>query len=189
MNPLYAAAIEVQDFCTERGWRYCVIGAIALARWGRPRATQDVDLTVLTGVGDEEAFGEAFLERFAPRLDYAIDFAKRARVLLLTASNGIEIDVGFGALPFEERAIERASWHEYAPGVSLFTASAEDVFVMKAFADRPQDWPDIEGIAVRQGRKLDWGQIERELIELCDAAEFDAPLERLTEIRRIADEE
>ncbi len=107
----------------------------------------------------------------------------------LVASNGIEIDVGFGALAFEERAIERASRHRYAKGVSLLTASAEDVFVMKAFAGRPQDWPDLESIAVRQGDAIDWALIEEELIQLCDSAEQETPLDRLAEIRRVAAEE
>ena len=30
------------------------MGGVALQRWGEPRLTQDVDLTLLTGFGDEE---------------------------------------------------------------------------------------------------------------------------------------
>ena len=41
MNPLYAAAAEVQEFLQERGWPFCFIGGLALARWGQPRTTQD----------------------------------------------------------------------------------------------------------------------------------------------------
>ncbi|MGC1272300.1 MAG: nucleotidyl transferase AbiEii/AbiGii toxin family protein [Planctomycetaceae bacterium] len=189
MTDLYRAALEVQAFCERHEWRFCIIGGIALARWGRPRATEDVDLTLLTGLGDELRFAETFLQQFRPRIDDAASFSQVSRVLLITASNGIDVDVGFGALAFEERAIERASWCRYADDVDLFTASAEDVFTMKAFAGRPQDWLDIEGIAIRQGRKLDWHLIDRELIGLCDAAEREAPLDHLAEIRRIAEEE
>lgn len=49
-----AAAGEVQSYCRGRGWRFCFIGGVALQRWGEPRLTQDVDLTLLTGFGDEE---------------------------------------------------------------------------------------------------------------------------------------
>ena len=46
MNPIFAAALEVQDFCRSRGFRFCFIGGLALQRWGEPRLTQDVDLTI-----------------------------------------------------------------------------------------------------------------------------------------------
>lgn len=43
MNQLFDAAMEFQSFCTQQHWRFCIIGGIAVARWGQPRATQDVD--------------------------------------------------------------------------------------------------------------------------------------------------
>ena len=49
MNPILETALEVQLFCRSRRWRFCFIGAIAVQRWGEPRLTQDVDLTVLSG--------------------------------------------------------------------------------------------------------------------------------------------
>ena len=54
MNPVFEAALEVQRFLQERHWRFCIIGGVALQRWGEPRATVDVDLTLLTGFGEEE---------------------------------------------------------------------------------------------------------------------------------------
>ncbi len=29
MNPLYPAALEMQNFCVERGWKCCLIGGLA----------------------------------------------------------------------------------------------------------------------------------------------------------------
>ena len=48
VNPILEADLEVQSFCRGRGWRYCIIGAIAVQRYGEPRLTQDVDVTILT---------------------------------------------------------------------------------------------------------------------------------------------
>lgn len=45
------AAAELQTFCTQQRWRSCVIGGLAVQRWGTPRFTQDADLTLLTGNG------------------------------------------------------------------------------------------------------------------------------------------
>lgn len=80
--------------------------------------------------------------------------------------------------------IERASLHDYAPACSLRTASAEDVIVLKAFADRPQDWLDIEGMIARQKGKLDWHQIEQELRPLSELKEAPEILDRLQELRQ-----
>jgi hypothetical protein len=57
----------------------------------------------------------------------------------------------------------------------LRTCSAEDLVVLKAFADRPQDWLDIEGVLVRQGRSLDRAQVIDELLPLLELKEELSP--------------
>ena len=64
LSGVLAAAGELQRFCRGQGWRFCFIGGIALQRWGEPRFTQDVDLTLLTGFGNEETFVDAALGAF-----------------------------------------------------------------------------------------------------------------------------
>jgi len=34
VNPIFAAALEVQAFCESKDWRFCIIGALAVQRWG-----------------------------------------------------------------------------------------------------------------------------------------------------------
>ena len=74
MNPIFAAALEVQAACREEGLRFCFIGGLAVQRWGEPRLSVDVDLTVSTALGEEEgvvAIGRAgarFLMTFGRRL-------------------------------------------------------------------------------------------------------------------------
>ena len=53
MLEVYRAAAELQRRFQDRGWRFCLIGGLALQRWGEPRETIDVDVTLLTGFGDE----------------------------------------------------------------------------------------------------------------------------------------
>ena len=72
---------------------------------------------------------------------------------------------------------------EFLPGVSLLTCSAEDLIVMKAFADRDIDWHDVKGIAIRQKGSLDWTYILKQLSPLCDLKETPAILARLKKIR------
>jgi hypothetical protein len=109
LNGLYAAAGEIQGVLAGAGWRYCFIDGLAVQRWGEPRLTRDVDLTLLTGFGGEEPFVDALLERFDSRVPEARDFALQNRVLLLRASEGVPIDIALGALPFEKRTVERAT--------------------------------------------------------------------------------
>jgi hypothetical protein len=153
LNPIFQAALELQDFCAERGWKFCFIGAIAVQRWGEPRLTQDVDLTVLTGFDEEATFIDHFLDDFEARRDDARNFALQYRVLLLRASNGIPADIALGAMPFEARMMERSTPFGFGGGREIRTCSAEDLIVLKAFANRPQDWLDIESVLARQSRQ------------------------------------
>jgi len=168
MNPIFAAAREIQESCRGRGWRFCVIGGLAVQRWGEPRLTRDVDVTLPTGFGAEAAYVDGLLTEFRGRLSDAREFALRNRVLLLSSSTGTPINVALGAMPFEEAAVSRASLFRVSPDLELSTCGAEDLVVFKAFAGRPQDWLDIEGIAARQGARLDASLIWRELLPLLE---------------------
>jgi hypothetical protein len=174
VNPILAAASEVESFCATRRWRFCFIGGVAVQRWGEPRLTQDVDLTIVTGFGTETPYIDALLERFEARRPDARDFASRTRVVLLRSSHGIPVDIALGAMPFEERAVMRASPFDIGGGVSITTCGAEDLVVHKAFAGRAQDWLDIESIVARQGAMLDADLVLAEaapLLQLKEAAE------------------
>jgi hypothetical protein len=178
VNPILAAAVDVQGFCLQRGWRFCFIGALAVQRWGEPRLTLDVDLTVLAGYGGEEVFADALLARFRGRLPDAREFALRHRVVLLRIGD-VPVDVSLGALPFEARAVERASAFDIGEGKTLLTCGAEDLVVLKAFAGREKDWLDIEGVAVRQAGRLDealiWSELDP-LLQLKDSPDTPARL-------------
>ena len=182
MNPIFAAALDVQTFCQTRGFRFCFIGGLALQRWGEPRLTLVVDLTVISGFGREAEHADGFLSAFTPRIPDAREFALRHRVLLLLGRDEIPLDVALGAMPFEEQAVSRFSLFRVAEGVSLRTCSAEDLIVFKAFAGRGQDWIDIEGIATRQHGRLDEGLIWLELLPLLKLKEDEQTEPRLRQI-------
>lgn len=107
MNPLFQAGLEFQQFIQEEGWPFCFIGGLAVIRWGKVRMTQDVDLSLLSGFGNEEVYVDALLARFGSRISNAKDFALMNRVLLLLASNGVAVDISLAGLPFEQEMIKR----------------------------------------------------------------------------------
>ena len=179
VNALFVAAIEIESFCAARAWRFAVIGGFAVQRWGEPRQTRDVDLTVLTGLGGEEAYVDELLGAFRARLPDARSFALQHRVVLIETISGVPLDISLAGLPFESRVIDRSSAFAIAPGAHITTCSAEDLVVLKAFADRAQDWIDIEGIIVRQGASLNQDQILTELAPLLVLKEDAAAEHRL----------
>jgi hypothetical protein len=127
LNAVIRAAAELQDVCESERWRYCIIGGLAVQRWGAPRETVDVDLTLLTGFTDEARFVSTLLAHFEPRIDHAVEFARDKRVLLLKASSGVGLDIALGGLPFEELAVSRSSLFTFPSDVPLRTCSAEDL--------------------------------------------------------------
>ena len=147
---------------------------MALLRWGESRFTRDVDLVLLTGFGHEDDFIEPLLEAgYTGRIPDAQAFARRNRVLLVTAPNGVPVDISLAALPFEELTVARATPFEFVPGCILKTCSAEDLIVLKMFAFRPRDLADVESVVSRMALSLDWGYIETHLRPLAEAK--DAP--------------
>lgn len=181
MNTLFEAAKEICDFMAERRWLYCVIGGLAVQRWGEPRTTLDVDISLLAEWGAEDVYVTAILNRFQSRITDGHEFAITRRVLLIKAANGRDIDIVLGGLPFEEEMARRAGLVEFAPGLSLPCCTAEDLFVMKAFANRPRDWLDAESVVNRQ-TNLDWRYILRQLAALCELKEAPEILIRAGEL-------
>lgn len=179
MNDLFVAAQEFDNCCETAGINFCIIGGLAVVRWGEIRLTQDIDICVLCGFGNEDKRIDDLLRAFRPRIDHADLFAKQNRVLLVRASNNIAIDISLSGISFEEDMIRRASKYAFAENFFLRTCAAEDLIVLKAFADRNKDWTDIEGIVIRQNNRLDRAYIFRQLAPLCELKEAPEIMERL----------
>ena len=183
IKPVFDAAREVQDFLRRSGYSFCFIGGVALQRWGQPRLTLDVDLTLLVPLGSETGAVDLILGDLLPRIADARAFALRHRVVLVKTAAGIPVDIALGALDFEHRCIERASEFDFGPGLSLLTCSAEDLVILKVFAGRGQDWVDVENVLIRQRRPLDWILIVDELKPLLELREPPENLNKLGEVR------
>jgi hypothetical protein len=180
---LFREALTFQQVLTSRGWPFCFIGGVALLHWGEPRVTRDLDVSVYTGFGGGTPVVDGLLASYRGRRPDAREFALRHRVLLLSTPAGIAVDVALGALPFEADMAARATAVEFEPGVALRICSAEDLFVLKAFADRLQDRADVAGIAQRRGRALDWDAIAARLAPLAETKGDAEILERVQALR------
>jgi Nucleotidyl transferase AbiEii toxin, Type IV TA system len=183
VNEVLQAASELQAVCQAEHWKFCFIGGLAVLRWGEPRETVDVDLSLLTGFGAEDPYIQTLLRHFDSRIEDAGEFARQNRVLLLRSRSGVGLDIALAGLMFEELMIKRSSYFDYSPHISLFTCSAEDLIVLKTFAGRGQDWVDVERIIVRQTGRLDWNHVEEQLGPLLEIKGETEVLTRLQELR------
>jgi len=124
-----------------------IVGGVAVSFLGRPRFTQDIDaLAILSEQAWEGALAAASAYGIVPRIEKPLEFARRARVLLLRhTASAIDIDVILGGLEFEQSAVEHGRICKVG-GVSVRLPRVEDLLIMKAIAHRPQDMQDIEGL-------------------------------------------
>ena len=159
LAPQLEAAATAFAMLAELGLRGCLIGGLALQRWGQPRVTQDVDLTLLAPIGSEHLIVDQLLERLSPRIADARRFALERRVLLCIAPNGVSVDISLAALTFEEEVLARASRWRQVQGIWLDTCSAEDLIIYKLVAARLQDLADVQGVVHRQRGRLDLERI------------------------------
>src|SRR5439155_12046794 len=120
--------------------RFCFIGGIAIQHWGEPRTTRDIDVSVFAGFGGEGPIIDQLLAAFPGRIADAREFAIRHRVLLIWVrdSAGVSVDAALAGLPFESEMIARAVRVSLDTGPPVQICTAEDLMVLKAFADRLQ---------------------------------------------------
>jgi len=181
MNLLCESGLEMQTFIQNQKWKFCFIGGIAVIRWGEIRMTRDLDISLSVAFGDEKQYIQKLLKRFRPRIKDAFQFALDNRVLLVKSSNNVPVDIAIAGFPFEQEMIERGSLFLFQPECALMTCSAEDLIILKAFANRDKDWFDIESIIDKQGMNIDTEYIKSHLIPLCELKEEPEIMERFNQ--------
>ena len=180
MHQQLEALREVTTFLDQHAIRHLVIGGIANAMWGRPRATRDADFKVLI---DERTIGEFVTligTQFKFRVPDPIDCVRQTYVAPIYARNHIEVNLIIGFFPYEEQAVAKAIVTEYN-GVTFPVCAAEDLIIHKAISEREKDWDDIAGVLARQGNKLNQTYIMHWLTQFAQA------LERPELVRRYED--
>lgn len=170
--PLLAALRDLMAWLQAEDVRALIIGGVAASLLGRPRLTQDVDVLVMLDRAQRSRFlASAPAFNFEPRVGDPLGLARRTRVLLVRhRPTAIDVDVVFGALPFEQEALARAR-PMTAGGVTFPVVTPEDLVVMKMVAHRPQDLLDVEAVLEIQPR-LDLRRVRRWLREFSTALEM-----------------
>jgi hypothetical protein len=154
MTPLERALESLVRFLEERHVPYMLIGGVANLVWGEPRATFDIDVSVLIEEADWTSF-LADIKRFFHVLPAKpVAFLRDTHVLPIQTPEGIRIDIVWARLPYEHKAIARATVEEFA-NQRVRVCRPEDLIIHKMLADRPKDREDIRGVIRRQRQRLD----------------------------------
>lgn len=132
-----------------------IVGAVAVGVWGRPRATMDIDVTVLT-----DAAGLESIARAAESLGLATDRQwlewnpLLSGVHMRLAGGGVVVDAMRPRDSHDATALQRRRAITVA-GRPLWFAAPDDLIVMKLKAGRPRDFEDVIGILATQREALD----------------------------------
>jgi hypothetical protein len=163
-----------------------LIGGQAVLLHGRPRLTEDIDITL--GVGPDRL---PDVQRVCADLgltalpDDVAGFVRRTFVLpARDPASGLRVDFIFSTTPYERQAIERAVRVELE-GEAIPFATAEDLLIHKLFAGRPRDWEDAESVVRRKGPELDWRYVERWISEFAGVPGREQLRAQLASLRRL----
>jgi predicted nucleotidyltransferase len=177
MTALERAIVEIVGVLEALDIDYMLIGGIANAVWGEPRATVDVDVTIAV---DEPSI-PATIERLAEHVRVAVadpvSFVGQTRVLPVDTRSGVRADVIFALLPFEMNALRRARSVRLA-GRDVRVVTPEDLIVMKIISERPQDLADAEGLTRRRVHELDLVYLDPLVREMATSLERPDILDR-----------
>ena len=79
---------------------YMIIGGLANAIWGHPRATLDIDVTVWVMDDQIQTLLSILGKKYVFMVEEPIEFISETRVLPIKNNENLRIDIIFGALPF-----------------------------------------------------------------------------------------
>lgn len=166
----FDAARQIGSCFDEDRIPYAIGGAQALAVWGAPRATKDVDLTAFVPRSELPRVLDS-LERAGVMIDRDQATRDVVRIGLAKGRLGrIVIDVFLSEHPQYAEMARRARRVVDASGWSGSFISAEDLCIHKLIFGRPQDVTDLERLfAVR--RDLDIAYVRRWLADMVPAGD------------------
>jgi predicted nucleotidyltransferase len=133
------------------GIAHALIGALAVAAWGAPRATEDIDLLADAAPSArlDAALGEAGFVPEWRRGD--ADDPVPLLLRLAGAAGGPDVDVLCVTRAWEREVLGRAVRVRIPGGAAVPVVTAEDLIVLKLLAGGPGDLADVAELLVQTG--------------------------------------
>ncbi len=129
---------------------FAVIGGLAVAAWGVPRATEDIDLLADLSPSPEI---DAALRAAGFDLEWRRGGPDDPVPLLLRlrSTSGPEIDVVCATRAWEREMLSRSVRFRIPEGLETPVVAAEDLIVLKLLAGGPGDLADVAELLERVG--------------------------------------
>jgi hypothetical protein len=167
MSALTQLINTVSRHLREKSIPHAVVGGVAVAIWGRPRATEDIDMIV--DLGEEQlAPLHEYLKEHGIKMnaDKAQKAVKAGHPFPLYDNWSIHwVDVRPPVRPIDRMTLERATIVEIG-GEKVPVATPEDTLLGKLIAGGPQDLLDAKSILLRRADTLDIPYLENRVREL-----------------------
>ena len=175
----------VAEYLVKADIPYMVIGGQAVLQYGRPRFTQDIDITLgLIPSEMQKLLAALPVNIFHPLPDNIEDFVHSTWVLPVEhCESKCRIDFIFSVTPFEREAILNSREINVA-GVPVRHISPEDLVVQKIIAGRPRDIEDVIGIMNLNGKKFNRKKVEQDIKSLAEQAENPEWMDRWLQLKK-----
>ncbi|MCU0500271.1 MAG: hypothetical protein MUC51_00635 [Anaerolineae bacterium] len=155
MNNLYLAVQTLQARLNKAGIASITIGGVAIAIWGEPRVTRDIDLKVMLGREQAGRLIAILAPDYVSLLPDPIAALQRQAMLFVQDEAGTRLDLLLAETPYDVTAIQRGRDVEVQPGLSIRLCSPEDLIIYKLISTRLRDHEDASSVIRRQDALLD----------------------------------
>ncbi|MDI6765675.1 MAG: nucleotidyltransferase [Bacteroidota bacterium] len=132
---------------------YMIMGGQAVLKYGEPRLTKDIDITLGIGIEKFSLIQELIKDtKLKSLVRSPKKFVKQFYVMpAIDPKSQIRIDFIFSDSMFERNAMKRSGFVRILNKKIRF-ASAEDVIIQKIIAGRPRDLEDVSTILLKQSK-------------------------------------
>jgi hypothetical protein len=182
MDTLVQSIRNLQDHLRDADIPSIVIGGAAVAIWGEPRVTRDVDFKILLGREEAERLLAVLTPNYSPLLPDPLRALREQAMLFIQDAAGTRLDLLLADTPYDIQAIRRARVAEVVPGTPISVCSPEDLVIYKLISTRVRDHEDAASVIRRQAESLDDGHVRhwlRQFEQALDDSTLVAEYERL----------
>ncbi len=126
MDTLFLSIQKIQILLNNASVPSIVIGGIAIAAWGEPRLTRDVDLKILLSREDADLLLGILADRYTMLIPNPGESLRKQALVFIQDDLGTRLDLMLADTPYDGLAIQRGREVEIQPGIRIRVCSPED---------------------------------------------------------------
>jgi hypothetical protein len=155
MENYFQSIVVIQSYLQQNGIASIVIGGVAVAAYGEPRVTRDVDLKIQLRRQDADRLLPILSTNYSILLPDPGAGLRKQAMIFIQDHLGTRIDLLLADTHYDDAAILRGREFEIEPGTSFHLCSPEDLIIYKLISTRLRDHEDAASVIKRQADTLD----------------------------------